>query len=47
MIKRWIHIFFRFFGLDIIHFPPREQERPSDFRDDEAEIVHAVRPLND
>ena len=44
MIKRSIHIFFRLFGLDIIHFPPRETIRPSDFRDDEAEIVQAVRP---
>jgi len=32
------------FGLDIIHFPPRESIRPSDFQDDEAEIVEAVRP---
>jgi O-methyltransferase len=44
MIKHWIHWFFRLFGLDIIHFPPRELERPSDFRDDEVEIVQAVRP---
>jgi O-methyltransferase len=44
MIKRAIHRFFRLFGLDIIRFPPREKERPPDFRDDEAEIVQAVRP---
>jgi O-methyltransferase len=44
MMKRWIHTFFRSFGLDLIHFPPRESIRPSDFRDDEAEIVQAVRP---
>jgi O-methyltransferase len=44
MIKGAIHSLFRSFGLDIIHFPPRETIRPSDFRDDEAEIVQAVRP---
>ena len=44
MIKSAVHAFFRLFGLDIIHFPPREKVRPSDFRDDEAEIVQAVRP---
>ncbi len=44
MIKRAVHSFFRLFGLDIIHFPPRETIRPSDFGDDEAEIVQAVRP---
>jgi len=43
MIKGVIHRFFRLFGLDVIHFPPRETIRPSDFRDDEAEIVQAVR----
>jgi hypothetical protein len=43
MIKGLIHRFFRLFGLDVIHFPPRETIRPSDFRDDEAEIVQAVR----
>jgi hypothetical protein len=44
MIKEAIHNFVRLFGFDIIHFVPREKERPSDFRDDEAEIVQLVRP---
>jgi O-methyltransferase len=44
MIKAAIHKSFRLFGLDIIRFPPREQECPSDFCKDEAEILRAVRP---
>jgi O-methyltransferase len=44
MIKAAIHKSFRLFGLDIIHFPPRDQECPPDFRSDEAEIVRQVRP---
>jgi O-methyltransferase len=44
VIKSAIHKSLRLFGLDLIHFPPREKERPPDFRDDEAEIVRAVRP---
>jgi O-methyltransferase len=44
MIKAAIHKSLRLFGLDLIHFPPRERERPPDFRDDEAEIVRAVKP---
>jgi O-methyltransferase len=44
MIKAAIHKSFRLFGLDIIHFPPREQECPSDFGKDEAEILREVRP---
>jgi O-methyltransferase len=44
MIKAAIHKSFRLFGLDIIHFPPREQECPSDFGKDEAEILRGVRP---
>jgi O-methyltransferase len=44
MIKAAIHKSFRLFGLDIIHFPPREQECPPDFRSDEADIIRQVRP---
>jgi len=44
MIKAAIHNSFRFFGLDIIHYPPREQEFPPDFRNDEADIIRDVRP---
>ncbi len=44
MIKTAIHKTFRLFGLDIIHFPPRDQECPSDFRKEEAEILRQVRP---
>jgi hypothetical protein len=44
MIKAAIHKSFRFFGLDLIHFPPREKECPPDFQNDEAEIIQAVRP---
>lgn len=43
MIKGAIRRGFRKFGLDIIHFPPREQECPSDFSREEAEILRAVR----
>jgi O-methyltransferase len=44
MIKTVIHKAFRLFGLDIVHFPPRDQVTPPDFRKDELEILHAVRP---
>jgi hypothetical protein len=44
MIKAAIHKSFRFFGLDITHFPPKEKECPPDFRNDEAEIIRATRP---
>jgi hypothetical protein len=44
MIKAAIHKSFRLFGLDIIHFPPREQAYPPDFRNDEADIIREVRP---
>ena len=44
MIKAAIHKSFRFFGLDIIHFPPREQAYPPDFRNDETDIIREVRP---
>ncbi len=44
MIKSAIHKTFRFFGLDIIEFPPREQAHPPDFRKDEVEVISAVRP---
>lgn len=44
MIKAAIHKSFRLFGLDVIRFPPREQECPSDFGKDEAAILRAVRP---
>ncbi|MGC2527158.1 MAG: TylF/MycF/NovP-related O-methyltransferase [Candidatus Acidiferrum sp.] len=44
MIKDAIHKSFRLFGIDIIHFPPREKECPSDFGKEEAEILWAVRP---
>jgi hypothetical protein len=44
MIKSAIHKAFRFFGLDIIEFPPREQTLPLDFRKDEVEVINAVRP---
>src|SRR5882672_3670580 len=42
MIKQAIHRTFRLFGLDIIHFPPRDQV--TDFRKDELEILRQVRP---
>jgi len=42
MIKTAIHKTFRLFGLDIIHFPPRDQV--TDFRKDELEILRQVRP---
>jgi O-methyltransferase len=44
MIKAAIHNSFRFFGLDIIHYPPREQEFPPDFHNEEANIIREVRP---
>jgi O-methyltransferase len=44
MIKAAIHKSFRLFGLDIIHFPPREQAHPPDFRKDEDDIIREVRP---
>lgn len=44
MIKTVIHKTFRLFGLDIIHYPPRDQVTPPDFRKDELEILRAVRP---
>ena len=44
MIKSAIHKTFRFFGLDIIELPPREQAHPPDFREDEVEVISAVRP---
>jgi hypothetical protein len=44
MIKTAIHKTFRLFGLDIIHYPPRDQVCPPDFRKDEAEILREVRP---
>ena len=44
MIKAAIHKSFRLFGFDVIHFPPREEECPSDFSKEEAEILRAVRP---
>jgi O-methyltransferase len=44
MIKTAIHKTFRLFGLDIIHFPPRDQVSPPDFRKDELEILRQVRP---
>lgn len=43
MIKAAIHKSFRAFGLDIIHYPPRDQVSPPDFRSDETEIIRAVR----
>jgi hypothetical protein len=42
MIKQAIHKTFRLFGLDIIHFPRRDQV--TDFREDELEILRQVRP---
>jgi O-methyltransferase len=44
MIKSAIHKTFRFFGLDLIKFPPRQQAHPPDFREVEVEIINAVRP---
>ncbi|MGC1620303.1 MAG: TylF/MycF/NovP-related O-methyltransferase [Candidatus Acidiferrum sp.] len=43
MIKAAVHKSFRLFGLDIVHFPPREKECPSDFGKEEVEILRAVR----
>jgi hypothetical protein len=42
MIKQAIHKTFRLFGLDIVHFPRRDQV--TDFRKDELEILRQVRP---
>jgi O-methyltransferase len=44
MIKTVIHKTFRLFGLDIVHYPPRDQATPPDFRKDELEILRQVRP---
>lgn len=44
MIKSAIHRILRLFGLDLIKFPPREQAYPPDFREDEAQLIRAVRP---
>ncbi len=44
MIKAAIHNSFRFFGLDIIHYPLREQEFPPDFHNEEADIIREIRP---
>jgi O-methyltransferase len=44
MIRTAIHKSFRFFGLDVVRFPPQEQAHPPDFREDEAQIVREVRP---
>ncbi len=44
MIKAAVHKFFRWFGLDIVDFPPREQTAPSDFRAEELSIIREVRP---
>ncbi len=44
MITAAIHKSFRLFGLDIIQFPPRQQECPPDFLKEEVEIIRAVRP---
>jgi O-methyltransferase len=44
MIKAAIHKSFRWFGVDIVHFPPREQAPPPDFRDEEISIIGEVRP---
>jgi O-methyltransferase len=44
MIKAAIHKSFRAFGLDIIHYPPRDQVAPPDFRREENEIIRSVRP---
>jgi O-methyltransferase len=44
MIKAAIHKSFRLFGLDIIHFPPKEQTCPPDFRKEEADLIRDVRP---
>lgn len=43
MIKSAIHKSLRRFGIDVIRFPPREKERPPDFRDDEMGVIDAVR----
>jgi hypothetical protein len=45
MIKTALHSSLRFFGLDVIQYPPQEQPFPPDFRDAETEIIHAVRPF--
>lgn len=44
MIKSAIHKSLRRFGLDLIHFPPRDTERPPDFQDEDMEVIDAVRP---
>jgi O-methyltransferase len=44
MIKSAIHKSLRRFGLDVIHFPPRDKERPPDLQDEDMEVIDAVRP---
>jgi O-methyltransferase len=44
MIKSAIHRSLRRFGVDLVHFPPRDKERPPDFQDEEMEVIDAVRP---
>ena len=44
MIKKVIHKYLRHFGVDLIHFPPRDRERPPDFQDEDMEVIDAVQP---
>ena len=44
MIKSAIHSIFRAFGLDVIRLRGPRQEYPSDFRDEETDIIRKVRP---
>jgi len=43
-IKAAVHKSLRLFGLDVVHFPPRERESPPDICKQDAEIIQAVRP---
>lgn len=43
MLKQVIHRSLRRFGIDVIHFPPRDKERPPDFLDEDMEVIEKVR----
>jgi O-methyltransferase len=44
MIKKVVHKSFRLFGLDVVRFRRPDQEFPSDFDEQEREIIRKVRP---
>jgi O-methyltransferase len=44
MIKPTLHKLFRAFGLDIVRYHPPEEKYPSDFSQEDIEIIKSVRP---